>query len=382
MLLFNASSGDISPTHPDHETLVDQDVIENDFNRLEAVGRAAVLAFELVFDDIETIAPTSVDHLTAGVPVSLEAIGYEGDEFPYPGGGLACGMGEGVCWDEEGDSPNMACIPIPVGIMNDFTLLSSLRLGELLILTLPGEPVTNLGMELIETASEQTGIADVAVFGYSQDHLGYLMQQDDFNMGGYEPTMSPWGPKFGGYVAVQVLEIARLMLGQTEALPFEPVGSQPIEEKALSPYTPMKSASTPVAESVDSSKSPLIRFSWRGGDPWLGNPTVVLQENTVDGWQDVELSPSVPLNSYWYSLVLELEMVPSWDEDKSSKIRDFVWTVEMPTIRNVPGGVFPLSGEYRFAVSGQWRTEDGSQFDYLLDSDPFEVGLRVEPARR
>jgi hypothetical protein len=70
--------------------------------------------------------------------------------------------------------------------------MQALRVGDFLLLTIPGEPMVEYGFQI------EKAIADRAipiVIGYANGHLGYICTADAYKSGGYEPNMSPLLPE-------------------------------------------------------------------------------------------------------------------------------------------------------------------------------------------
>lgn len=70
--------------------------------------------------------------------------------------------------------------------------MQALRVGDYLLLTIPGEPMVEYGFQI------EKAIADRAipiVIGYANGHLGYICTADAYKSGGYEPNMSPLLPE-------------------------------------------------------------------------------------------------------------------------------------------------------------------------------------------
>ena len=79
--------------------------------------------------------------------------------------------------------------------------LHVLRLGDLAIIGIPGEPFSRLGMAI--KAQSPAGLTVCAA--YTNDYVGYLSDSESFAEGGYEVSLGPWcpvGPR-GGAVAVK-----------------------------------------------------------------------------------------------------------------------------------------------------------------------------------
>ena len=76
-----------------------------------------------------------------------------------------------------------------------------IRVGDLAIVGIPGEPFSRLG-----TAIKSQSPAELTVCAaYTNDYVGYLSDSESFAEGGYEVSLGPWcpvGPR-GGAVVVQ-----------------------------------------------------------------------------------------------------------------------------------------------------------------------------------
>lgn len=75
--------------------------------------------------------------------------------------------------------------PVPAELM-------AIKVGPFLFLTMPGEPGVEYGFKL------EAAIADRAiplVVGYANGRLGYIATADSYEVGGYEPEMSPLKPE-------------------------------------------------------------------------------------------------------------------------------------------------------------------------------------------
>ncbi len=76
-----------------------------------------------------------------------------------------------------------------------------IRVGDLAIVGIPGEPFSRLGMAI--KSQSPAGLTVCAA--YTNDYVGYLSDSESFAEGGYEVSLGPWcpvGPR-GGAVVVQ-----------------------------------------------------------------------------------------------------------------------------------------------------------------------------------
>ncbi len=271
------------------------------------------------------------------------------------------------------------------------TTISALRMGEWMLATLPGEPVTQLASYL-RTLSPMPEDHTIVV-GYSQDHTGYLLRPEDWLLGGYEPTVTFWGPLEAELIVEQSAALMPLATtseredGNADGIAHVrspsyqddfptsdapgsiPVGTIPdslpsyIFTRLLRPITEVQPASTvPRFESAF--------FTWVGEDPLSGTPRVVLQQRDPDTgtWADVARRSG--------RLVQDGAIVLTWTPDPIENPmggpRIHYYTVEMQAVTpmGMPGldtladrAGLPL-GDYRFRVEGT---------SYELTSEPFTV---------
>lgn len=70
----------------------------------------------------------------------------------------------------------------------------SLRLGELVIIGIPGELATQMGLEVKHRAREITGAQHPIIGGLADEWIGYIIPIEQYKMGKYEASMSFYGP--------------------------------------------------------------------------------------------------------------------------------------------------------------------------------------------
>lgn len=76
------------------------------------------------------------------------------------------------------------------------TFLQWLSIDDALLVAVPGEMITQLGLALKAHARRQ-GFAHPAIFGLANDHLGYFLTRAEMQRGGYESTVAFHGEGFG-----------------------------------------------------------------------------------------------------------------------------------------------------------------------------------------
>ncbi len=254
------------------------------------------------------------------------------------GGGLAPPFGQmpGASDPRLRDTPYASCnmlndrvrnlfetalgVPLDASPMCDITrtTVSALRLGDYLFTTLPGEPVTLLADRV--RALMPIDSAHEVVIGYAQDHGGYMMTAEDWLRGGYEPTITFWGPLEGEMVAEAAARLVPLVMtparedGAAGGLGRVPV---PMVDDGITP-DPLPAAPF-VLGNLEASPSYLLTqalpavpapeppaslarlesafFTWIGADPLRGTPTVFVERETSPGaWEVVRRASGRPVS--------------------------------------------------------------------------------------
>ncbi|MBX3250425.1 MAG: neutral/alkaline non-lysosomal ceramidase N-terminal domain-containing protein [Myxococcales bacterium] len=271
------------------------------------------------------------------------------------------------------------------------TVVSALRLGDHLVLTVPGETNTTI----VDYLRQNSPIAEerTLVIGYAQSHVGYVMTVEDWLLMGYEPSINVWGPLEGEYIGEQILAIAPLALSPERE--DATVGGadryvpRVLDESDVPPPDPAPMAGTvePVVYSqlyvrglVLESNQPgaslprltSATFAWMGESPKSGTPDIRIERHVGPGEDDWEilrrrsgrvvedqdvllfhtpnpLVPEEPLQQRTHRWAVEWQLVTPWGTPELDRVEDRFG--------------LPL-GRYRFYVAGT---------GYELRSEPFEV---------
>lgn len=265
------------------------------------------------------------------------------------------------------------------------TTVTALRLGDHVMATLPGEPVTLL-VEDLRTMSPVPP-ENTIVVGYAQNHDGYLLGPEDWLSGGYEPEISFWGPLVGEYIAEQSAALMALVMTPEredgnaggaqrvaspmgeDMFPRDVLDQDPGTVPAALPayiltrlLRPVSSAQpAPQVERLQS-----VYFTWIGEDPMDGTPRIFLEREQPDG-------SFLPVTRRSGRAVQDGDMILTWTPDPIEPVagtpRNHYYTVEFQAVS--PLGTGPLAdraglplGNYRFRIDGT---------GYEVASDPFEV---------
>jgi hypothetical protein len=77
------------------------------------------------------------------------------------------------------------------------TRSTCLRLGDLVILGVPGEMAAQLGLEAKAKARQLTGAACVTIGGLADEWVSYILPAEEYRKGGYEASVSFYGETLG-----------------------------------------------------------------------------------------------------------------------------------------------------------------------------------------
>ncbi|MBL8919404.1 MAG: neutral/alkaline non-lysosomal ceramidase N-terminal domain-containing protein [Myxococcaceae bacterium] len=351
------SAGDVSPGGSPHG--------HDGTQRLEWLGRAGGRLVRQAFDQAQPgpAAPTALTHLDRGVLMTREALGYQRGEFPEhggigcqvggPGSGSSCG--QILTPPEQGGLLCGAVEPRPL----TRALVSVLRVGDVAFVTLPGEPSTAVGAKAAQ-ALAPLGVSTRLTLGYAQEHYGYLLEQDDFLRGGYEPSVSPWGWRVGQYLVDEVTRLVSTRASpQESASAARPPGFEPraFEESEAAPVI--------IGDTVDVERTQAVTLTFTGGDPALGTPAVSLEQERMGAFTQALASPTRPLQN-GPDIIRRYRATPSVAAQPDATRRRHEWTARWEVLPD-----FAL-GRYRLVVTGRARVA-GTVERYRLESQPFTV---------
>ena len=85
----------------------------------------------------------------------------------------------------------------------------SLRLGELLIVGIPGEMAAGMGMQLKEQARQVSGAACPVIGGLANEWISYILSAEAYRAGRYEASISFYGETLGATIVKGALDGVR-----------------------------------------------------------------------------------------------------------------------------------------------------------------------------
>ena len=420
-MFFNQNSGTMSPA--------------GDFGgqsfpaSAERLGQAFAQKVKGELDALETKTDVELDGLTYRFPVTYDLLGYARGEFastpprPFGGeyhyGGLSCVDGQRPTNDQDPATfqrtDHLVCSAAlhflvfnrpPTMLLR--SQITALKVDGLTLVTMPGELAEELSWDVLQKAKNVLGIDPLTAwtFGYAQDHFFYLLPTnlrgekppfpgfvddyapDDFPeytfsflQGGYESTVSPWGPKLGDYMRDRAVD-AMKMLGDRTATPGVTAGlpsqfTHVEEEPFPIDTTPVDRVGVILQDMPETlERLQPAEFAWVGGDPGAEMPQaplVILQKLGSDGvtFENVIL-PDYTTYSNRSSRFLTRIRQPDEVE--------WQWVVRWEELYNFP------TGTYRFYVSGKYLSSltDTTLTPYVINSRPFELlptGVNVTAAQ-
>jgi neutral ceramidase len=98
-------------------------------------------------------------------------------------------------------------VPLSKRFIESKVRLQAIRIGQSIIVSIPGEPIASLG-QLIRGSVKELGFKRVLIAGLANNHVGYLLTEAEFKRGGYEATVSFFGPKAGQILRKECRKLA------------------------------------------------------------------------------------------------------------------------------------------------------------------------------
>lgn len=367
-IFANGNAGNISP-RGDHLT-------SNPLGHVQTLGGLLANVYLPLFRELETQADVKLGQRISRVEMRYETFGYGTTEPEFAGrygpftlGGFQCVTRE-LGEDDPPhtlEEPNclldiQSIVHEPISQFHK-TVVSSLRINNLLLTTLPGEPTSGLGLNLaagVESLAIEEGLSGARSFnfGYAQDHQFYLLEPDDWFRGGYEASMSSWGPMIGRYLSEQTLLAMEALLKDTEmaSTQLKPTWwPNTIDDLRLIPDEAPTVAQIVSHPASVIQRGELIKVKWVGGDPAVDLPQVSLVHASTGEVVDHPIS-GLPFNDQGFeSTLFYLGDYNSNQEWRSE------WDLPLET----------APGDYQLLIKG--HISDGTSGQYELRSETFTL---------
>ncbi len=216
-MFFAGAQGDVGSTHvfPEGGDMNDTEIsFDNEMKSpgmARFVGRALAGTVLQVYDKVEYINVNDIDIVEKIIPIpanvppkealplahkykELHEAGKD-DEIPYTAMELTTVVAEALrmCRMENGPE-------------NFMLNLTGLKIGDVVMLGIPGEPFTEIGVKI----KEAEGWKMILPCALTNGDMGYFPMQSAFDEGGYEARTSP----FKAGVAERIVEGAKELIGE------------------------------------------------------------------------------------------------------------------------------------------------------------------------
>ncbi|MBE0545773.1 MAG: neutral/alkaline non-lysosomal ceramidase N-terminal domain-containing protein [Verrucomicrobia bacterium] len=89
------------------------------------------------------------------------------------------------------------------------TRSTAFRLGDLVILGVPGEMAAQLGMEAKTKARAITGAGHITIGGLADEWVSYILPAEEYRKGGYEASVSFYGDGLGSVMVEGIIRASR-----------------------------------------------------------------------------------------------------------------------------------------------------------------------------
>lgn len=274
---------------------------------------------------------------------------------------------------------------------------SGLASGDWLVLAAPGEPTAPLTSYL--RARSPAGREHTLLVGYS-DYTGYLLSAEDWLAGGYEPTVTLWGPLQGETVLDGLLQAAAIawtpaiedpQSGATRFNGWTWPGDSPV---SVTTTTDAGNAAMPPAgtfwlDTADPTGPALTqplaqvpravgvaRFAWYGGDPAVDFPEVNVEVQQQGGsFAPLLDARGRAASSFEGAAVITYVPEPLTSATPQHHVYTATWQAVPPDPFSLATPAQPFSlpaGTYRLHAHGTAQTASGTApYDFV--SPAFQV---------
>ena len=350
--MLNSWGADMAPGDGNSIAVHAGAVQPDGYERMLKDGGAVRDGLLAAIPDVTWLDDPAIDMHIYHPPVDREHIGYASNEFPYVWGGVYCSTADDADCDAATtlDDLDHHCIPFPEAQSAPRqTELSVGHIGDLRLVTFPGEPGTLLAEALVDRITAIDGDHPTMFIGYAQDYIGYSILEDDWWQGGYEASGAIWGPKQGQYLSDRVVESWTAQY-EGGAAPEQAPTVVPFDGTAFTPYAavpPTAIGTVQVDALATYTADDVVSVTVSGSDPWLGAPVATVIDATG---APVLRNNGLPFTSDGYGFWVDLAVDPPYRGNPSPAERRFDWTFHMPAGFTVDGPPV-LNGTYTLSIS-------------------------------
>ena len=223
--------------------------------------------------------------------------------------------------------------------------LMALRIGDSLIVSVPGEATVGVGQRLraaVTKAIAGTGISHVVVSGLANEYISYFTTPEEYEAQHYEGGSSLYGKDESLVIQFGLADLAqRLAQGQPDPTPYEFDPRNGVLA-AAEPFSTGATSGKATKQPAATTRLARAAFSWTGGPRGFDRPL-----------DRAFVSIQRRVGSRWRHVTDDLGMQMDWDVDDSG-----TYTARWEVPLSAP------QGSYRFVVTAN---------RYHLASKPFRV---------
>jgi hypothetical protein len=233
--------------------------------------------------------------------------------------------------------------------------LAALRLGDRLVVTVPGEMTAEMGRRVrtaVLATARSAGVRRAVISGLANEYLQYFTTPEEYDRQHYEGGSTLYGRASSELLKESLVRLTGSLVKRVAAPPPYPYDPRNGLAADQPPFSSGAAHASAMAQPSTTQRLERAVFSWQGGLRGLDRPLdrafVTIERHTGRGWRAADSD-------------LGLDIL--WDVDENGIYRAF-WEVPRSAKR----------GRYRFVVTGN---------RYGLRSRPFEVvnstSVRVRP---
>ncbi len=184
-------------------------------------------------------------------------------------------------------------IPLSADTVPKAVPLTALRVGDGLIVTLPGEPTAEVGERLRAAVRESTGMDRVVVSGLAGEFIQYLTTPEEYDRQHYEGGSTLYGPLSSNLLRQELVELSRRLVSGEPAQAAYPLDPTNGVSPDGPPYDPGAATGTATEQPAGAVRRfEQAAFGWRGApyglDRPLGRAFVVVQRRNGGRWHSVD----------------------------------------------------------------------------------------------
>ena len=388
ILALVTSGGDQMPQYT-------KEANHHDLAKMEILGNLVADKARMVLEQLVPTRDFTFEMVARRIPINREAIGYKPGEFGYYSsstgawkdfemGAVGCGKNS---MPEHGSivdcaNPETSLVDGYLGHDVDlsiikfwlqpwlYTNIAAIRLGDNVVLLFPGELTSHLATYAIQQSALLYNLPrdKIHCFGYANDHQWYLLTEESWMQGGYETSVTMWGPRFGPWLADHVVELAEQLFtahkednskGALKPFEYENTDTKLIQPEASDRSPRFLQQPAPSYERFET-----VDVQWSGGFSGLDYPKVTMQIFHQNVFEDALLPTGRIFTDQDFRTVLEYHPQPDFDALAYPALRLHGWKFMWETTPEVK------TGRYRVQIAGVWW--DGlTNIPYALTSEPF-----------